>query len=70
MDDKKFYESNILEYLQAEHLDARTSLVETLKKGVSRVTKKKLKEQEEYKKSKNYIYEFTNKHPEVLTKFK
>lgn len=70
LDDNDFYQFDILEFLQAEHIDAGSSLVETLKKGSKRVTKKKLQEQEEYKKSKDFIYDFTSEHPEILTRYK
>lgn len=70
LNDDNFYEHGILNYLQAEHLNAGTALVEALKNGNQRVTKKKLKEQDEYHKSKDFIYKFISKHPEELSKYK
>jgi len=70
LNDSDFYQYDILEFLQAEHINSGTALVETLKKGGERVTKKKLMEQEEYRKTKDFIYDFTSEHPEILTKYK
>jgi hypothetical protein len=67
-DAQHFYNKDILEYLQAAHIRADDALVETLKNGSKRVTKKSLKEK--YKYSKEFIYDFCNKHPEVLDGFK
>lgn len=67
---KEFYEKDILEYIQAEHIDAMTSLVEVLKNGKRRVTKKSLKGQHEYQMSKEFIYAFCNEHPDILESYK
>lgn len=67
---KEFYEKDILEYIQAEHIDAMTSLVEVLKNGKRRVTKKSLKGQPEYQMSKEFIYAFCNEHPDILESYK
>ena len=69
-DSQHFYNNDILQYLQAYHLHAGSALVETLKNGTQRVTKKSLKEQPEYQYSKEFIYGFCNKHPEILKDFK
>lgn len=66
----ELYNKEILEYIQAEQLRAMTSLVEVLKNGKRRVTKKSIKEQEEYKMSKEFIYAFCDRHPEILDKYK
>ena len=52
---KELYDFDILEYIQAEQINAMTSLVEILKNGKRRVTKKSLKEREEYRMSKEFI---------------
>lgn len=66
----EYYNSEVLEYLQREHINANSSLVETLKSGEKRVTKKMLKEQDEYKLKKEFLYEFSNNHPEVLEQYR
>jgi len=67
---QEFYNHVILEYLQAQHLAAMTSLVEVLKNGTRRVTKKSLKALPEYHMSKEFIYDFCNKHPDIINKYK
>jgi hypothetical protein len=71
-----YYNKEILEYLQAEHTHAHTSLVTVLKNGKRVVYKKDLREQvaddlaARGKSLKDYIYEFTESHPEILEKYK
>ena len=67
---QELYNHEILEYIQAEHIAAMSSLVEVLKNGKRRVTKKSLKESNEYKMSKEFIYDFCNKHPDVISNYK
>lgn len=67
---KELYDFDILEYIQAEQINAMTSLVEILKNGKSRVTKKSIKEREEYRMSKEFIYAFCDRHPEILEQYK
>lgn len=64
----EYYNHFILNYLKVEHLDANSSLVHTLKKGKKVVYKKDLKEK--YPCSKEYIYQFSRKHPEILREYK
>ncbi len=66
----EFYEHDILEYIQAEHIKAMSSLVEVLKNGSVRVTKKRVKEQPEYKMTKEFIFDFCSEHPEILENYK
>lgn len=66
----EYYNRDILEYLQAEHIRAMSSLVHLLKDGTRKVHKKVLKEQDEYKYSKDFIYSFSNEHPELLGQYK
>jgi hypothetical protein len=68
IDHQKYYQHFVLEYLQSEHLDAGSALVHTLKGGRRVVYKKDLKE--EYPLDKQFIYEFTRDHPEVLEQYK
>ncbi|MBF0216128.1 MAG: hypothetical protein HQL30_03925 [Candidatus Omnitrophica bacterium] len=65
---QEYYGKYILNYLQAEHINANSSLVHTLKKGKKVVYKKDLKER--YACSKEYIYKFSKKHPDILDKYK
>ncbi len=67
----EYYNRFVLEYLQIEHLNANSSLVQTLKKGKKRVVYKTvLKKTKKYPCSKEYIYKFSKKHPDVLEKYK
>jgi hypothetical protein len=67
---KKYYQHHVLNYLQAEHLRARSSLVHTLRDGSRRVYKKQLASRGEYKLSKKFLYEFSEQHPEVLAAYR
>lgn len=66
----EYYNHFVLSYLQVEHLNANSSLVQTLKKGKRVVYKKALKESGDYPCSKEYIYEFSRKYPNVLEEYK
>ena len=63
-----FYNEFVLSFLEAEHLRANTSLVQTLKNGRRRVLRKDLKEK--YPLNKEFLFAFSQKHPEVLTSYK
>lgn len=67
---EKYYQHFVLNFLQNEHLDMGSSLVEKRKNGTPYVTKKNLKEQVEYEFSKEFLRKFTQEHPEVLEDFK
>lgn len=64
----QYYRHFVLEFLQAEHIDAGTSLVVTLKNGKKRVHKKEL--EKEYPLNKDFLFEFSEEHPEVLERYK
>ena len=68
-DHQKYYNKFVLTYLQQEHINANSSLVNLLKNGEKRVYKKDLKEKDEYKLSKEFLYDFSNKHPDVLNEY-
>lgn len=68
MNSQEYLNKHILEYLQAEHLQARTALVEALKNGSRRVTKKSLKEH--YPCNKDWMATFSAQHPDVLRNYK
>jgi hypothetical protein len=65
---QSFYQHFILNYLQAEHLSAGSSLVHTLRNGRRRVTKKDVAET--YPCTKENIAAFARNHPEVLTEYR
>lgn len=69
IDHNFYYNYFVVEYLQAEYLRANSSLVEVLKNGKKRVTKKRVKEKHPLRK-KEFLFEFTQKHPDVLDKYK
>ncbi len=65
---RDYYNNGILEFLQDWHISMNTALVKILKNGKRRVTKKDLRAQ--YKCSKDFVLEFSEKHPDVLRKYK
>jgi len=71
-DHKEYYRYFVLEYLRQENLDSNTSLVRVLKsgkrKGESHVTTKDL--EETHPCNKEFLFEFSEKHPEILQKYK
>jgi len=64
----EYYNKFVLEFLQAEHLSQNTALVEALKNGNRRVTKKSLKEVHPL--SKAFLGQFSIENPEVLENYK
>lgn len=67
-DVEEYYRHYLLEYLQELELSANTELVQLLKNGKRRVTKKDL--EEKYGKGKGVVVEFTRKHPEILDSYR
>ena len=67
---QEFYNHDILEYIQIEQLAMMSSLVEVLKNGKRRVTKKSIKKHPEYRMTKEFIYNFCNKYPNVISDYK
>jgi hypothetical protein len=68
-DQQDYYNNFVLNYLQAEHLSANSSLVRVLKRtGERRVTKKDLKAR--YPCTKHFLYSFSKEHPEVLRDYR
>jgi len=67
-DHQEYYNDFVLRYLQAEHIRSGSALVEVLKSGKRRVTKKSLKEK--YPCSKDLLFEFSENNPDVLRKYK
>lgn len=68
IDHRKYYRHFVLNFLQQEHLSAGSSLVQLLRNGKKRVTKKSLKQR--YPCSKEFLFEFSKRHPEVLEAYK
>ena len=72
-DGQEYYSLHILPFLQAEHLSARSALVTLLTSGgrkTYRVYKKDLKAQSKYAYSKDFLLEFSEKHPNILKAYK
>jgi hypothetical protein len=68
LNSQDYLNKHVFEFLQAEHLNSMSALVETLKNGSLRVTKKSLKEN--YPCTKEWMAEFTAANPEVLATYK
>jgi hypothetical protein len=67
-DSGDYYNSYVLNFLQAENLSARSSLVRTLKNGKRVVYKKDLKAK--YPFSKEFLFAFSKNNPKVLAEYK
>ncbi|MDO8618605.1 MAG: hypothetical protein Q7R49_01515 [Candidatus Daviesbacteria bacterium] len=68
-DHQEYFQHFVLNFLQAEHLSANSSLVRTLKDGTKKPPfKKTLKEK--YPLSKGFLYEFSKNNPRVLENYK
>jgi len=67
-DHQKYYQHYVLDYLQAEALEAKSGLVRTLKNGRQVVHKKDLKKQ--YPCTKDFLYRFSKDHPAVLGRYR
>ncbi len=64
----EFYNRYVLDFLQAEHLKANDALVQTLKNGKRVVRRNDLKKR--YPLTKEFLFEFTQAHPELLNAYK
>jgi hypothetical protein len=67
-DYEEFYSRFVLDFLEAEHLHANDSLVTLLKNGTPKVFRGDLKNR--YRLSKDFLFEFSLQHPEVLKAYK
>lgn len=65
---QRYYNRFVLEYLQAEHLHAGSSLVQSLKNGKQIVYKRDIAAT--FPCTKENLFEFSKKHPEVLKKYR
>ena len=68
LNSQEFYNFHMVEYLQAEYLNARAALVETLIDGSRRVTKRAVKNRHPF--IKDDLAAFVRDHPEVLEAYK
>ncbi len=66
----EYYTHYILPFLQAEHVSAKSALVTLLRNGERKVYKKDLKAQSKYGYSKEFLLEFSEKHPRVFKSYK
>lgn len=67
-DHRQYYHRFVLDFLEAEELNAGTSLVRILKNQRRIVLKKDL--EAKYPLSKRFLYEFSKAHPEVLAQYR
>ncbi len=67
-DHQEYYRHFVLNYLQAEYLQAGTSLVHALKNGKRVVYKKDLEAR--YPCTKEYLFQFSRDHPNVLAEYR
>lgn len=67
-DHQNYYSNFVLSYLQAEHINANSSLVYTLKNGTKVVHKKDVAKTLPC--TKENLYRFSRDHPEVLEKYR
>jgi len=68
LDSQEFYNFHMVEFLQSEYLESTSALVETLKNGNRRVTKKSVKNIHPF--IKDDLADFVRKHPEILISYK
>ncbi len=68
LDSREFYNKFVLNFLQKHHLETNSSLVELLKNGGRRVTKKKLKDK--YPFNKDWMAQLSLENPQLLDNYK
>lgn len=67
-DHRVYYRRYAIEFLRAEHLDAKSALVHTFKNGNQTVFIKDLAQLHPL--TKEYLFDFSRRHPEVLAEYK
>lgn len=67
-DHRVYYRRYAIEFLRAEHLDAKSALVHTFKNGNQTVFIKDL--QQLHPLTKEYLFDFSRRHPDVLAEYK
>lgn len=70
MNHNELYRKFILDYLQRELITANDSLVQTLKNGERRVTKKSIQDDPRFSRSKPFISEFIIEHEHVIEQYR
>lgn len=65
---QEYYNHFVLNFLQQQHINAGSSLVKFLADGTPRVTKKDVKKSTPL--SKEFLFEFSKKYPEVLESYR
>ncbi len=70
INDKDFFNNEIVDFIRSYHLNLNDALVQVLKNGKKRVTKKDIEAQPEYKMNKEFIFDFCQKHPDVFAAYK
>jgi len=70
MNHRVFYRKYVLEVLERELITADDSLVETLKSGKRRVTKKAMSEDPRFALSKDFISQFIIEHPDAIDAYR
>lgn len=68
LDSQEFYNHYMINFLQSEYLRADSALVQVLKDGKRRVTKKSVKDRHPF--LKDDLAEFVREHPDVLETYK
>ena len=68
LNSQEFYNFHMVNFLQAEYLDSRSSLVQTFKDGTLYVTKTKVRDKHPF--VKDDLAAFVRDHPEVLETYK
>jgi len=64
----EFYNKFVLDFLEAEHLRANDALVHTLRNGKRKVFRKDLKNR--YPFNKEFLFKFSQEHPDILRAYK
>ena len=67
-DHQRYYREFVVDFLRAEALEAGSSLVQVLKNGNQRVYKKDVKAK--FPLTKEFLFEFSKAHPEVLGEYR
>lgn len=65
---QKYYDHFVLNFMQNEHIQLNSALVQQRNDGTKFVTKKSLREK--FPISKEFLADFSQRHPEILTRFK
>ena len=67
---REFYDKYVLSTLKKELLDAGDSLIQTLKNGVRKVTKKSIREDPRFNLNKEFISKYIMENPDVMSSYR